>query len=169
MNLRPDISARAKHVRAAFAIIAGAGLALSVACGSTVEQDPTPITTQPITPAAPRTVVATATPEPAATTDPNATPSAGTTLTVVADNIEFDTDELDAPAGSITFILDNQDTGVPHNIHIYKGDDADGESMGKTPLKNGDSIDEITLTLEAGEYFFVCDAHPNMKGTLTVT
>lgn len=148
--------------------VATAGMALSLACGSATEQDPTPITTQPITPAAPRSPVATATAEATATSDPNATPAAGTTLTLIAKDIEFDTDELEAPAGEITFVVDNRDTGVPHNVHIYKGKDVKGESMGKTKLSNGPATEQVTLTLEAGEYFFVCDAHPNMKGKLTV-
>lgn len=168
MNVRRIIPAPRRAATAALSLIAAAGMALSMACGSPVEQDPTPITTQPITPAAPRTPIATIPPESTATTDPDATPSAGTTLTLVAKNIKFDTDELEAPAGEITFIVDNQEAGVPHNVTIYKGDDARGERMGRTPLKNGKSIDEVTLALEAGEYFFVCDAHPNMKGKLTV-
>ena len=165
MNVRRS---RPASGRAALALIVGVGLTLSLACGNAVEQDPTPITTQPITPAAPRTPIATTPPEPTATTDPNATPAGATTLTLVAKNIDFDTDELEAPAGEITFVVDNQDAGVPHNAAIYEGDDAKGELMGKTKLKNGKSIDEVTLTLESGEYFFVCDAHPNMKGKLTV-
>lgn len=149
--------------------VAAATMALSLACGTdTADNDPTPLTTQPITPAAPRTVVASPTPEPTATPDPNATPSAGTTLTLVAENIAFDQDELTAPAGEITFVVDNRDNSVPHNVRIYKGKDIRGEDMGATDLKNGPSINEVTLTLEAGEYFFVCDAHPNMKGKLTV-
>lgn len=148
--------------------VAAGGMALSVGCGNTIEQDPTPLTTQPITPAAPRTAAAEPTGVATATTDE--TPSGGgTTLTLIGKNIKFDVKELTAPAGEITFIVDNLDTGVPHNVHIYKGENAKGESMGKSALKNGPSKDELKLTLEAGEYFFVCDAHPNMKGPLTVS
>lgn len=149
-------------------VVAVGGMALSFGCGNTIEQDPTPLTTQPITPAAPRTVVAEPTEAATATTDE--TPSGdGMTLTLVAKNIKFDVKELAAPAGEITFVVDNLDTGVPHNVHIYKGENAKGESQGKSDLKNGPSKDELKLTLEAGEYFFICDAHPNMKGPLTVS
>ena len=163
------MNARRKAGLAMLTTALALGSAFASGCGNPdADQDPTPITTQPITPAAPRTPVATATAEATATADPNETPSAGTTLTLVAKDIEFDTDELEAPAGPITFVVDNQDAGVPHNVHIYKGKDVKGESMGKTKLVNGPSVDEVTLDLDADGYFFICDAHPNMKGKLTV-
>lgn len=163
---------RSKAAAAVVALVAVAGIGLSVACGNTAEEDPTPVTTPPITPAAPRTVVATATSaaRPASTPAGSETPSGeATILTLVGKNIKFDKDKLEAPAGKVTFVVDNQDTGVPHNVHIYKGKDAKGESIGNTELSNGPKKEEVTLDLAADEYFYVCDAHPNMKGTLTVS
>lgn len=99
------------------------------------------------------------------------TPSTGdgTTLTLVAKNTLWDKDELEAPAGPITIILDNQDPGVAHNLEVYKGEDENGELMGATEIVNGPSKQELKLTLEAGEYFYWCVVHPaTMMGELKV-
>jgi len=90
-------------------------------------------------------------------------------LTLVSKNTLFDKSELRAEAGEITIIHDNQDPGIVHNVHVYKGSDADGEDMGATELEAGPGTQTLTLTLEPGEYFYVCDAHPaTMYGTLIV-
>jgi plastocyanin len=96
------------------------------------------------------------------------TPDANNVLTVVGLNLEFDTDELYAPAGEITVVLDNRDGGMPHNIHFYEGTNARGKSIAETPLNNGPVEDPLELDLEPGEYYYQCDVHPNMKGILTV-
>lgn len=89
-------------------------------------------------------------------------------ITVVGVNIAFDTDELYAPAGPVTIVLDNQDGGIPHNIHFFEGTNARGESVAETPLNNGPVEDTLEMDLEPGEYYYQCDVHPNMKGILTV-
>jgi plastocyanin len=90
-------------------------------------------------------------------------------LTLVSKNTLFDKTELRAKAGEITIKHDNQDGGIVHNVHVYKGSDATGEDMGMTELEAGPVEQTLVLNLEPGEYFFVCDAHPaTMAGTLTV-
>ncbi|MEX0749754.1 MAG: cupredoxin domain-containing protein [Dehalococcoidia bacterium] len=96
------------------------------------------------------------------------TPDAEGTIVIVARNLEFDTDELLAPAGAVTIEFENADGGTPHNIHFFRGANARGESVGETALGNGPATDTLELDLETGDYFFQCDVHPNMKGTLTV-
>jgi plastocyanin len=91
-------------------------------------------------------------------------------LTVVAKNTLWDKTELRAEAGEVTIEVDNQDAGIVHNIHVYKGSDSSGEDVGMTDLEAGPSKQTLTFTADAGEYFYVCDAHPaTMAGTLTVS
>jgi plastocyanin len=90
-------------------------------------------------------------------------------LTVVAQNTAFDTDTIALPADEpSTITFDNQDPGVPHNIAIYQD-----EAYAK-PLFQGDIVTGPTTVtydvppLPAGDYFFKCDVHANMAGTVTV-
>jgi len=158
--------------------------------------EPTPVQTFKITPSAlgaatkpPSAPTAAATPTgaatsaatAAATTAPTTAPTSGATaaatsgggggtkLVLVAQNLLFDKTTLSAPAGKITFELDNKDAGQPHNIHIYKGTDVSGEDMGMTQLNVGPTTDTLELTLDKGEYYYQCDVHPTtMFGKLTV-
>ena len=89
--------------------------------------------------------------------------------TVVAKNTEFDTNELDLPAGAPTTVtLDNQDPGVPHNISIFTDDSLqdvlfDGEDV------VGPATEPYTVpALDAGTYYFHCDTHPTMNGSVKV-
>lgn len=162
------------HAAIALGLISSA--ALVVACGETAEQDPTPVKTWKITPAAtqPGGAETPAPTEPSAespTAPADGTPStAATTLEIVAVSSVFDVTELEAPAGQIIIKLDNQDAGILHNIAVFQGDDASGELMGATDLESGPVQQELTLDLQPGEYYYQCDAHPTtMKGTLTVS
>jgi plastocyanin len=93
----------------------------------------------------------------------------GHNLTLVSKNTLFDKTELRAEAGVITITHDNQDPGIVHNVHVYRGSDATGEDMGMTELEAGKVVQTLTLNLEPGEYFYVCDAHPaTMYGKLIV-
>lgn len=93
----------------------------------------------------------------------------GTTIKLVALNILYEKTEFEAPAGKVTIEIENKDAGVPHNVHIYKGEDASGQDMGLTELTAGPDTQRITLDLQAGEYFFVCDVHPTtMSGKLKI-
>lgn len=95
---------------------------------------------------------------------------ATSTASVVAMGLAFDTSEIVIPAGTeFKLTMDNQDSGVPHNIAIYPS----ANDLG-TPLFRGDlitgvaSIDYTVPALDAGTYYFQCDVHPTMAGTVTV-
>lgn len=140
-----------------------------MACGEPAPQDPTPVKTWKITPAATDFVVST-TPGEEVTEAPPGTPSGeGTVLELVGVGNEFDVEELEAPAGPITIKFDNQDAGVVHNVAVYPGDGASEDPIGATELESGPIEQTLALDLEAGEYFYQCDAHPTtMKGDLKV-
>lgn len=94
---------------------------------------------------------------------------AASEITLVGKNTLWDKTELEAKPGEITFTVDNQDGGIVHNIHIYTGTDNTGEDVGETELEAGPVTQTLTVTLEPGTYFFVCDAHPaTMAGTIEV-
>lgn len=88
--------------------------------------------------------------------------------TVTSANVAFNTDEITLKAGeeaSIKYV--NEDT-VQHNIAIYEDDSAEQEIFVGDIIPGGQ---EITYTFEApkkGEYYFQCDVHPTMNGTVTV-
>ena len=67
----------------------------------------------------------------------------------------------DLPAGDYTIEVD--DPSAIHNFHLTGGD-----------VDESTTVDEVTqttwdVTLEAGDYEYVCDPHPNMSGAFTVT
>ncbi|HEX5480787.1 MAG TPA: cupredoxin domain-containing protein [Dehalococcoidia bacterium] len=172
---------------AALGLMALSSVAL-VACNAAVDSDPTPVTTWAITPAsgaratvnaalvrgdatvAVSTATAAAAPTPAVGGAPAGSGGATTTLQVVAQGTVFEQTELSAPAGTVTIAFENKDAGILHNLHVYKGADASGESVGPTKLQAGPTSETLTLRLEPGAYYYQCDAHPtSMKGTLTVS
>ena len=84
-------------------------------------------------------------------------------VVIVADNIAWNTDELQAPADTdFTIVIDNQDEGVQHNLNIK-------ETEFRTELETGVSAQVLQINLPAGEYDYICDLHPNMASTLTVS
>ena len=144
------------------------GLVASAACGGGGSGGTTPAATQP-----PATTAA-ALPTSAATagaTSGAGTATTGTTteLAIVASNLLFDKTDLRAAPGTVKITVDNQDAGVPHNIHVFKGEDASGESVKMTELTIGPAKETLTLDLAKGDYFFQCDAHPaTMAGKIDV-
>jgi plastocyanin len=119
------------------------------------------------------TVAATSAATAAATSAATSAATAGggdaTTLALIAKNTLWDKSELNAKPGAVTITVDNQDDGIPHNLHVYKGKDAKGQDMGMTELEAGPVKQELKLTLDKGDHFFVCDVHPaTMAGKLEV-
>ncbi len=104
----------------------------------------------------------------AATAGPTLDAAAGPTLTIVADDLKFDTKELEAQAGVVTVVLENEDDGQPHNISFHRGNSRKGETVGETDIENGPAESRVTMQLDAGEYYYLCDVHPNMRGLLAV-
>jgi plastocyanin len=102
------------------------------------------------------------------TSPPPPPPTSGPGSGIVANGIAFDVSELNLPAGQEAPLpFDNQDAGIPHNVSIYT-------EQGGEPLFTGEiitgpaKIDYAVPALDAGSYYFQCDVHPNMSGTVTV-
>ena len=85
--------------------------------------------------------------------------------TVVAKDMKFQTGNVEVKAGeNLTIHFDNQDS-APHNLAIYK------DSSASTPISIGQVIssanaDQVIPALAAGTYFFRCDVHHDMTGTI---
>lgn len=82
-------------------------------------------------------------------------------------DMAFDTDTIRLTAGEATTLFYRNLDGAPHNIAIYTDEGASEE------LFVGETITDAAVTyeipaLEPGEYFFRCDLHPDMKGTVIV-
>ena len=90
-------------------------------------------------------------------------------VTVAAQNLAFDTSEIDLPADTPTTItFDNQDAGVPHNIAIYN-DSSLSENLFTGEIVTGPATAQYQVpAIPAGEYYFHCDVHPNMSGSVVV-
>jgi plastocyanin len=90
----------------------------------------------------------------------------GAQATVRAANLAFDPAEVTLPAGTpLRIILDNQDSGVPHDIRIADGD----QEIAVSPAVTGPAQTEVRFKpLEAGTYQLTCTIHPSMTGTLTI-
>ena len=101
----------------------------------------------------------------AAREDTTQPPAGGTgNVSIVAKDIAFKTTDVAVKAGSpVTIDFDNQD-GAPHNIAIS---DANGQSVFKGEIVSSKQVTYNVPSLAAGTYTFICEVHPNMKGTIT--
>jgi plastocyanin len=85
--------------------------------------------------------------------------------TIVAKDMKFQTQSVEVKAGTnLTLHFDNQD-GAPHNVAIYT------DSGARTAVSVGQIItaskaDQVVPALKPGTYFFRCDVHHDMTGTI---
>ena len=88
---------------------------------------------------------------------------------VVAQDLAFDTDVISLPPDQETELtFDNEDAGVEHNIAIFT-DDSASEALFTGATFPGVAIQTYTVpALAEGEYYFHCDVHTNMSGTVEV-
>ena len=115
-------------------------------------------------------IVALATACAASTADPTAPPSFGpNTIGIWADDLRFSTDELSAPAGvDFRIVFENREA-PPHNVSIYRDSSLEEAVLVEEPFGGHRTVTYEVPALEPGSYFFRCDVHPDMSGTLTVT
>ena len=125
--------------------------------------------TTPSTPPLVSTPVATpSAPTPAPSASTGGSGSAGDTIQLSAQGIQFSTKQLQIPAGkAFTITFQNNDSGISHNVDIL---DANNASIFKGAIFPGVASQTYQVpALKAGTYGFICDVHPNiMTGTLAV-
>jgi plastocyanin len=87
--------------------------------------------------------------------------------TIVAKNMAFSPATVEIAANkNVTIHFDNQDS-APHNVAIYK-DASASEKISVGDIVSSSKKDQVIPALAAGSYFFRCDVHTNMTGTLVV-
>jgi plastocyanin len=91
----------------------------------------------------------------------NAAPAAAGTVRIAIQNYAFAPATVTITPGT-TVVWTNEDS-VPHNVHVTSGPATATSPM----LQKGDSY-TYTFT-KSGAYSYVCDYHPDMKASLTVS
>ena len=93
----------------------------------------------------------------------------GARVTVSAQGLQFDTDRIELPAGAPSTIhFENNDPGIQHNIAIFT-DSSLGTNLFRGEIVTGPAaIDYAIPPLDPGTYYFHCDVHPTMSGTVVV-
>ena len=85
--------------------------------------------------------------------------------TIVANDMKFQTASVEVKAGeNVTIHFDNQDS-APHNVGIYTDSNASSAiSVGEVVTST--KADQVVPALKPGSYFFRCDVHHDMTGTI---
>lgn len=91
----------------------------------------------------------------------------GGAVELSAAELEFNADTIEAPAGEAWTITLVNDDSAPHNVSIYAEEGGDEVVIGDV-ADPGQTVEVEVPALEEGEYFFVCDIHPDMNGTVVV-
>ncbi|MEO5919377.1 MAG: cupredoxin domain-containing protein [Candidatus Limnocylindrales bacterium] len=90
------------------------------------------------------------------------------TIVVTARNSTFDTKELHFQSGATTqLVLVNEDSDA-HNIDIRTKSGYEGDQLFRFDPIARTSIAVTVGPLAAGTYYFLCDVHPQMRGTIVV-
>jgi plastocyanin len=102
-------------------------------------------------------------------TGPGGPRPGGGGVTVVAQNVAFDTATIELEPVPTTITFENRDAGVQHNIAIYS-DSSLGDELFNGDLVTGPATAEYAVpALPPGEHYFQCNVHPTMSGTVLVS
>jgi plastocyanin len=95
----------------------------------------------------------------------SATPPAEADLTVTVDSGAFEPNEIRVPAGEPFSIFFRNLDPAPHNIAIYTDESASESLFVGDTIQDGATLYQVSA-LKPGGYFFRCDVHPEMTGTV---
>jgi plastocyanin/uncharacterized membrane protein len=97
-------------------------------------------------------------------------PEGTDTITVCAfDDQAFVPDHLQLPASEpVELAFDNRDGGVQHNVAIYRDDSAEESLFVGDLIAGAETVTYDVPALDPGEYYFRCDVHPQMDGSVEV-
>lgn len=105
--------------------------------------------------------------------EPSLCPGGGATVeggdvALCADNLEFDAITIAAPAGEDFTITFTNAESQPHNVAVYIGEGGDSIVIGEIITGPDVTTQVVVGALEPGTYYFRCDVHPEMEGTIVV-
>ncbi len=96
---------------------------------------------------------------PAARADPNAP-------AITANGLKFGQSGVVVPAGKAFQLTFTNQESAPHNVAIYSDASAATNLFRGEIISSGSKVYDVPA-LPAGSYFFRCDVHPDMTGTMT--
>ena len=87
---------------------------------------------------------------------------------LTANNLVFDASTIEAPAGEAFTITFTNLEVQPHNVAVLTEEGGDEIVRGEV-IQGPDETTTVSVpALDPGEYFFLCDVHPQMNGTVVV-
>jgi plastocyanin len=94
----------------------------------------------------------------------------GGVVAIAAQDLQFDKQQLDFQADTpSTLEFDNRDAGIPHNVAIYEDDTLAKNLFTFEPFPGPAQRSVDVPGLPQGEFYFHCDVHPTMNGTVVVS
>jgi plastocyanin len=87
-------------------------------------------------------------------------------VSITAENTKFDKDVLEFRADAPAILRFNSEDTDPHNLAIYVDDSLDEELFSFDPIPGPFSQDYNFTAPAEGDYYFRCDVHPQMEGTV---
>lgn len=90
-------------------------------------------------------------------------------VAVSAADLAFDASTIEAPAGEAFTINFTNNEDQPHNIAIYAEEGGEEIFVGEIITGPGETIEYSIPALDAGEYYFQCDVHTDMNGSVVVS
>ena len=90
-------------------------------------------------------------------------------INLSAKDLEFSAPCMVANAGEAFSIHFTNEDAQPHNVAVYTDSSASTKIMGGDIISTkGESMDYQVEAQDEGEYYFNCEVHPDMNGTLYV-
>ena len=83
--------------------------------------------------------------------------------TIVAKDLKFLQTDVTVKAGTPLEVVFVNQEGAPHNVEIS---DAAGKEVFKGEIVSNTTVTYKVPALTAGLYTFICEVHPDMKGTI---
>jgi plastocyanin len=87
---------------------------------------------------------------------------------LTAADLTFDASVIEAPAGEAFTISFTNNDSAPHNLTVYAAEGGDRIGDEGATIGEGETTELVVAALEPGTYYFQCDIHPDMNGTIVV-